>query len=79
MESIHLDAFHSRYNGYPDWNKQEGGRDNDWEKSIKDIRESLCSGQTIPYSEEHENDIIMKLYHWKHNNKPQPTPPALAN
>jgi hypothetical protein len=79
METIHLAEFHSRYNGYPDWNKQEGGRDNDWEKSIKDITKSLCSGQTIPYHEEHENDIIMKLYHWKHNNKPQPTPPALAN
>ena len=79
MESKHLNKFYSHYNGYPDWNKQEQGREKDWEKSIKDIRLALCSNQIIPYSEDHENDIIMKLYHWKYNNKPQPTSLIEAN
>ena len=70
----------------PEWNMQEGGRDTDWEKSVKDINLALKSKKLIAYNENESYDILMQLYHWKHNNiplsipcaQPQPAPQSAS-
>ena len=61
---------------------QEGGRDTDWEKSVKDINLALKSKKLIAYNENESYDILIQLYHWKHNNIPLSipcAPPHLAS
>ena len=52
---------------YPTWNKQELGGSHNWSITIKNIRNSICSGTFIPKNED-ENDLL-KLYHMKWTKK----------
>lgn len=67
-EQINLKSYYKKHGTYPEWNKQEQGRKNDWCDEIKQITISLKTKKSIPYDASMEYGILMKLYHWKHNN-----------
>lgn len=68
IETNDLNAIKNKFNMLPKWNKQEQGRKNDWEITIKNINRSIKENKKIEYQETDANNILMKLYHWKYNN-----------
>lgn len=70
IENYHIKKYKDEYNVVPEWNKQEAGRNSDWEADIKTINRSLKGNIVIPYQEGVEYSMIMKLYHLKHNSIP---------
>lgn len=65
VESHYLKNFVEKYKMFPEWNKQEQGRECDWPISIKQIRNALCNKIVIKYENEHIKCPYMMLYHWK--------------
>jgi len=69
LEKICLENFMQRTGRLPRWNMQEAGRSSDWSPTIMKICNSLPLSNT--YLEQPVNiddcDILLKLYHWKHN------------
>ena len=69
LEKICLENYMERTGRLPRWNMQEAGRSNDWPPIIMKICNSLPLSN--PYLEQPDNiddcDILLKLYHWKHN------------
>ena len=66
-ENIDLEAYGNYFGKFPSWNKQEQGRNFDWEKSITDIRKAIGEKQKIAYIDDHKDNDIYMLYHWKHS------------
>ncbi len=62
-----LECYFKNTDKYPLWNMQELGRDYDWEPSIKIIGAAIREKKKIEYNSYMDYDVIMKLYHWKHN------------
>ena len=62
-------AFRQRHGGLPEWNKQEGGRNCDWDPIIKQINYAIREKNIIPYEDKHELSPYLRLYHWKYNAK----------
>jgi len=68
IENHHVKSFVDTFKCYPEWNMQEQGRKADWESTIIKINISINKKEIIPYSaEDVKDDILMRLYHWKHN------------
>lgn len=71
VEDHLLEDYKQRCGGLlPDWNMQEQGRSKDWEPSIKTINIAFKQKKIIPYDSNENYDMLMKLYHWKHNKIP---------
>ena len=69
LEKICLDNYRQRTGRLPKWNMQEAGRSSDWPPIIMSICNSLPlsnSYLTLPDNID-DCDILLKLYHWKHN------------
>jgi len=68
LEEINLKSYYKKHGTYPEWNKQEQGRKNDWCDEVKQITISFKTKQIIPHDSSKKYGTIMQLYHWKYNN-----------
>lgn len=69
LEKNCIDNYRQRTGRLPKWNMQEAGRSSDWPPIIMSICNSLPlsnSYLTLPDNID-DCDILLKLYHWKHN------------
>ncbi len=66
LEHFCLEDYKKKTGGlYPKWNKQEGGRKNDWTEELKKIRNSICNKKFIVPEKDKKQSIMMQLYYHK--------------